>query len=242
MFLRRLVGALACAVLAGDMLALQRGAPAGQTAMLLQRLQGTVEYSAAADGTAVEVVGTQQIAADQYAITLVQSMAALKLPDSSVVSIGESTRVRAGEFLSAAAGPGSTIAIEGGSLHFAIKHPAGGQANYTFVTPTSTIAVRGTEGLIESQERYDSIAVIDGKENDVTVTAKDGQTYAVAPKTTLRLQRTPRGTIRPFVLAGIRSPAFRQFRPIVLANARARAQARQHAKGQPASKQGEKKH
>jgi hypothetical protein len=35
-----------------------------------------------------------------------------------------------------------------GKTRFAVQHPNGGKANYTFVTPTTQIAVRGTEGDI----------------------------------------------------------------------------------------------
>jgi hypothetical protein len=190
---------------------------------VLVRLQGLVEHAPAVDASPIPIVGVQQVAPDEYAITGAQSLGALKLPDSSVVSLGETTRVRAGEFLAGVNGPGSTITIEGGSLHFYIKHPEGAKANYTFVTPTAQVAVRGTEGMIESQGNFDSVAVVDGTEDDVVVTTKEGESYKVGPKKTLRLQRMRNGKVRPIMLEGIRSPGFRQFREIVIARARERA-------------------
>ena len=38
--------------------------------------------------------------------------------------------------------------VYNGKTRFKVEHPQGGKANYTFVTPTSTVGVRGTEGDI----------------------------------------------------------------------------------------------
>ena len=194
--------------------------------LLLQRVQGSVAYSTSEKGTAVAIVATQLIPPDDYAITGAKSLASLKLPDSSIVSLGEETRVRTGAFLTGKSGPGSTIAIESGAVHFNIVHPSGGQANYTFVTPTSSVAVRGTEGMIETEGQADSISVIDGKDNDVVVTTKDGQRFHLTANRTLRLERSAHGKIHSQVYNGYRAHGFGQFHKIMEANAARRARAK----------------
>jgi hypothetical protein len=189
--------------------------------IVLQRLQGLVEYSDSADATPVAITGSQQIAIDQYAITGAQSMGALKMADSSVISIGETTKVRAGDL---------QFAVENGSIHFLVKHAKGAKSNYTFVTPTAQIAVRGTEGMIESTAEYDSVAVVDGAADDVMVTMADGRTMYVPPQKTMRMRKMPTGRVRMVMMNGMRSPGFRQFAKIVAANARERNKAK--GKGQ----------
>ena len=38
--------------------------------------------------------------------------------------------------------------VDHGRVRFQVEHPKGGKADYTFMTPTTHIAVRGTEGDI----------------------------------------------------------------------------------------------
>jgi hypothetical protein len=85
-----------------------------------------------------------------YALTHVRLAALITMPDSSIVAIGEKTRVRVGAFNQTADGPGSTITVEQGTLRFDIRCPAGGTANYHFTTNTSQITVRGTVGLLSA--------------------------------------------------------------------------------------------
>ncbi|MDP9017278.1 MAG: FecR family protein, partial [Candidatus Eremiobacteraeota bacterium] len=113
----------------------------------LQRDRGSVSYQDAS-GASHPVSGKIVLADDVLALTGRASAASLNLPDSSVVALGENTRVRVGAFNTGQNGPGSTIRVEGGALKFAIKHPGGSRSNYTFQTPTSQIAVRGTEGFL----------------------------------------------------------------------------------------------
>jgi ferric-dicitrate binding protein FerR (iron transport regulator) len=81
------------------------------------------------------------------ATTAVESLATLRLRDSSEIRIGDLTSVRVGNLAAAGeATPGATIFMNRGAVRFAIKHPSGGRANYRFVTPTSTLGVRGTVG------------------------------------------------------------------------------------------------
>src|SRR5580698_9679264 len=109
----------------------------------LGRLKGVVGFATAPDAPLHQIVGKELIPDDDYAITGDRSAGILSLPDSSIVSIGEKTRVRVGAFNQTATGPGSTITVEQGTLRFDIRRPAGGTANYHFQTNTSQIAVRG---------------------------------------------------------------------------------------------------
>ena len=94
------------------------------------------------------VFGKIDLSDAALAVTLAQSRAQLILPDSSSIDIGATTRVRLGAFNAVDTGNPNVIVLELGALHFTIRHPAGGRANYRFVTPTSQIAVRGTDGYI----------------------------------------------------------------------------------------------
>jgi hypothetical protein len=81
------------------------------------------------------------------AITGDASLGKLQLPDSSVVTLGAQTRVQLAFFTQADVASAQFV-VYAGKTRFKVEHPEGAKANYTFVTPTSSIAVRGTEGDI----------------------------------------------------------------------------------------------
>ena len=115
----------------------------------LERVKGTVGWSTVASaGDFKQVFGKFDLPDDDFAVTKAQSAAVLAMPDSSLISLGENTSIQVGAFNNTAAGPGSTITVNSGSLRFEIKRPEGGVANYHFQTPTSQVAVRGTVGLL----------------------------------------------------------------------------------------------
>ncbi len=143
----------------------------------LAAVKGSVSYQAPGAG-AVPVVGTQIVADNATAITGSNSAANLTLPDSSVVSLGSNTNIVVGAFTTGVQGPGSTITVNNGALKFDIKHPAGGRANYSFQTPTSQIAVRGTVGILTVSSTQTQVACIACAKGDVTVTI-GLQTFAV---------------------------------------------------------------
>ncbi|MBV8282429.1 MAG: hypothetical protein JO347_10265, partial [Candidatus Eremiobacteraeota bacterium] len=67
-----------------------------------------------------------------------------------------------------------------GTLRFDIRRPAGGKSNYTFATPTSQIAVRGTVGLLSLDPAgQTTVACLTCAQGDVDVTTTVGtpQTY-----------------------------------------------------------------
>ncbi|HEV8020452.1 MAG TPA: FecR domain-containing protein [Candidatus Lustribacter sp.] len=146
---------------------------------LLGRLKGVVGFASAPGAQLHEVFGRELIPDDDYAITHENSAAILALPDSSIVAIGQNTRVRVGAFNQTADGPGSTITVEQGTLRFDIKRPAGGTANYHFQTNTSQIAVRGTVGLLSVLAGNTTVACLVCAADSVTVSVA-GQTLALA--------------------------------------------------------------
>lgn len=137
----------------------------------LQHVRGTIGYSTADTATDFKAVfGKFELPDDDFAVTRAQSAAVVALPDSSLVSLGENTTVKVGAFDNAAAGPGSTITLNGGSLRFDIRRPQGGVANYRFLTTTSAVGVRGTVGLLSFINGVTTVGCVACAADSVTVT------------------------------------------------------------------------
>ncbi len=145
----------------------------------LQRLKGTVGYQLSDAGQFNQVGAKYVLPDDAFAVTQNQSAALLQLPDSSLVALGQDTKVQVGAFNQTAAGPGSTITVAGGTLRFDIKRPQGKTANYRFITPTSTIGVRGTIGLLAFAGGQTTVACLACAADSVTITV-GGQSFALA--------------------------------------------------------------
>ena len=153
---------------------------AAGNSMQLQHVRGTIGYQAATDGTDFKpVFGKLDLPGEDFAVTRAQSAGVIAMPDSSLVSLGENTNVKVAAFENAAAGPGSTITVNGGALRFDIKRPQGGVANYRFVTTTSAVGVRGTVGLLSFVNGITTVGCLACAADSVTVTA-GGQTVALA--------------------------------------------------------------
>ena len=130
-------------------LALSGSSARAQTAdKVLTNLKGSVAYER--DGTAHPLVPSVRHALidTDYASTKDASQAQVALPDSSLVTLGSDTRVQMAFFNQTDIANAKFI-IYAGKARFEVQHPAGAQANYIFATPTSNIAVRGTEGDID---------------------------------------------------------------------------------------------
>jgi len=136
----------------------------------LARVAGTVQFQTAVDGAYHPLVGRIDLRDDATAVTLAQSRAQVTLLDSSTIDIGATTRVRLGAFNAVDSGKPNVVVLELGALHFTVRHPAGGRANYRFQTPTSQIAVRGTDGYIVTGPTGTDFYCVDCKPGDVTVT------------------------------------------------------------------------
>jgi hypothetical protein len=145
----------------------------------LRRVQGSIGYQTSAAAPFTPVFGRFDLPDDAVAVTQSKSTAELIMPDSSIVALGENTRVQVGAFDNAAAGPGSTLTVNGGALRFDVRRPAGGRANYRFVTATSQIAVRGTIGLLSFLGGNTTVACVVCAADSVSVTV-GGQTFALA--------------------------------------------------------------
>ncbi|GAC1388986.1 MAG: hypothetical protein NVSMB31_04140 [Vulcanimicrobiaceae bacterium] len=184
----------------------------GATDKQLQRERGTVSYQNP-DGTAHAVSGRIVLADDALALTGRASAATLSLPDSSVVALGENTRVKVGAFNSSQNGPGSTITVEGGALKFAIRHPAGGRSNYTFQTPTSQIAVRGTDGYLVVGVDGTQVVCTQCEPGDVRVTVlKTGIVTALVTGQVLTILNSGAGASGAVTsISNLNSPAVNQF-------------------------------
>ena len=114
---------------------------------VLANVKGSVAYER--DGTPHTIVPKvkQLIADNDYAVTQAASLGTVTLPDSSIVTLGSSTRVQMAFFNQTDIANAKFIVYQG-KTRFDVQHPAGGKANYIFVTPTSQVAIRGTEGDI----------------------------------------------------------------------------------------------
>jgi ferric-dicitrate binding protein FerR (iron transport regulator) len=142
-------------------------AASGATDKQLSRQKGSVTYIDASGATHA-VSGDVVVSDKATAQTGRASLALLSLPDSSEISLGENTRIKVEAFNSGTTA-GNTITVDGGALRFAIRHPAGAKSNYQFVTPTSQIAVRGTEGYLVVGDRGTQLVCTKCEPGDVTI-------------------------------------------------------------------------
>ena len=119
---------------------------------VLTNVKGGVSYER--DGTPHSLVPKvkQLLTDDDVAVTQTASQAQVALPDSSIVTLGATTRVQLAFFNQTDIANAKFVVYQG-KTRFEVAHPQGGKANYTFVTPTTQIAVRGTEGDIDVDAR-----------------------------------------------------------------------------------------
>ncbi|HEU5481440.1 MAG TPA: FecR family protein [Candidatus Tumulicola sp.] len=157
----------------------------------LQNQKGSVSYQIP-NGKPVPlgVNATIGLADRDFAITGGSSLAQILLPDSSGVLVGSDTRVQLAFFNQTQIATANFVVYQG-RVRFAVRHPHGAQANYTFKTATGSVGVRGTQGDIE----YDSSGALRVNVYElcdpnapVEVTTKGGKTYSVAAGQTLLAQ------------------------------------------------------
>lgn len=179
---------------------------------VLRRDAGLVTYKLPQTDP-ISLTGSAEVPDSVIATTAVESLATLQLRDSSEIRIGDRTTVRVGDLALAADNtPGATIFMDRGAVRFAIKHPAGGKANYRFVTPTSTLGVRGTIGYFIVGPAGQQIYCVKCESGDVSVTTSTG-TVEVLSGQTLDL-RTENGAITNSAIVPnrtINNPAIDQF-------------------------------
>src|ERR1700722_14823564 len=94
----------------------------------LARVKGVVGYQTSATSDFKPIFGRLDLPDDAYAVTKPNASAVLRLADSLEIDIGENTKVQIGAFNPAESGNQNTIVLNGGALHFNIRHPQGGQS------------------------------------------------------------------------------------------------------------------
>lgn len=156
----------------------------------LQNMHGTVRYQTpGASARSLAPNATTVLSDKSYATTGAQSLAAVGLPDSSRVLVGADTKVQL-TFFNQAEGNHANFIVYTGKVRFIVQHPAGAKADYTFKTPAGSVAVRGTEGDIESAAanvRVNVYEVCDASE-PVVVTIKGGQSFQLVAGQSLLAQ------------------------------------------------------
>jgi hypothetical protein len=178
----------------------------------LARVKGVVGYQASATGDFKPIFGRLDLPDDAYAVTKPNASAVLRLKDSSEIDIGENTKVQVGAFNPAESGNQNTIVLNGGALHFNIRHPQGGQSNYKFVTATSQIAVRGTEGFLIAGANGTQVVCVSCAAGDVSVQVGQ-QTVSIVTNQTLTVLGSNPLTATTSITANptVNNPAVNQF-------------------------------
>ncbi len=157
----------------------------------LQNVKGSVSYQAP-DKTPIPV-GVNAIVGvnDRYtAITGAESLGAVILADSSQVMVGSDSKVQLA-FFNQAGIASAKFVLYGGKVRFAVRHPKGAKANYTFQTATGSVAVRGTQGDISYDDNGNmlvNVYELCDPSMPVRVRLKDGQVYSVLAGQSLEAQ------------------------------------------------------
>lgn len=147
----------------------------------LQNMKGSVSYQTrSANAKPLAINSTVVLTNNDYAITGPSSLAAVGLPDSSRVLVGAESKIQLG-FFDQAATTTARFIVYNGKVRFIVQHPQGAKADYTFKTPTASVAVRGTEGDIESDGNTLRVNVYEVCDPNapVTVTTKDGKSFTL---------------------------------------------------------------
>jgi hypothetical protein len=178
----------------------------------LARVKGIIGYQDSATSSFKPIFGRLDLPDDAYAVTKPNGAAVLRLADSSEIDIGENTKVQVGAFNPAQSGNVNTIVLDGGALHFNIRHPQGGQSNYRFVTATSQIAVRGTEGFLVAGVNGTQVVCVSCAAGDVSVQVGQ-QTISVVSNQTLTVLGSNPLTATTSITANptVNNPAVNQF-------------------------------
>ncbi|MDP9017550.1 MAG: FecR family protein [Candidatus Eremiobacteraeota bacterium] len=146
----------------------------------LASLKGQVSYQHGVAKRPLALNASIVLADKDYAMTGADSRGAVTLPDSSVVTVGSETKIQMAFFNQTDIANAKFILYDG-KARFEVRHPQGSKANYTFSTPTASIAVRGTQGDIGVAK--DSLQVnvyeVCDQTMPVVVTTKSGEQFTV---------------------------------------------------------------
>jgi hypothetical protein len=178
----------------------------------LARVKGIVGYQMSDPGDFKAIFGKLDLPDNAFAVTKPNGQAVLRLKDSSEIDIGENTTVEVGEFNAVTSGQQNSIALKNGALHFNIRHPEGGQSNYKFVTATSQIAVRGTEGFLVAGASGTQVVCVSCAVGDVTVQVGNSTISVVTGQTLTVIGSSPLTAVSSVTTnSAINNPAINQF-------------------------------
>jgi hypothetical protein len=177
---------------------------------VLNRVKGGVGYQLAENGPFKPIFGPFDVPDDAFAVTQAGARGSLQLRDSSVIDLGERTSVQVGAFnMPGVTNQPNQITVNHGALKFTIHHPQGVRSNYTFSTPTSQIAVRGTEAYLVVGPKGTQVVCVDCAPGDVTITI-NGQPVSLQSGQTITISNTSPATYTVEKTVGFNS-ALRQF-------------------------------
>ena len=115
--------------------------------------------SAATSGTLLQI-GDFVVSSD--------GRAKIQLNDGSILSVGENSRMRIGDYQGAGNNFTTRLTMEGGTLR-ALYNKTVAQGRFEVETETAVAAVRGTDWLVEVTQARTSVALVQG---EVTVSGK----------------------------------------------------------------------
>jgi hypothetical protein len=156
----------------------------------LQNMHGNVSYQHGLSAAAPLAPSASTVIDDSdYAITGASSLAAIGLPDSSRVLVGAQSKIQL-SFFNQAESTSAKFLVYNGKVRFIVQHPKGAKADYTFATATGSVAVRGTEGDIETSGNDLTVNVYEvcDATQPVTVTTKGGQQFTLVAGQSLAAQ------------------------------------------------------
>jgi len=201
----------------GSMLAalLVMACPAGAaTDKFFTHVRGTTGVAVSKDGALTPVTGQIAVEDDQFAVTRDESNGLLTFPDSSEIALGPNTSVQVGGFSVAKGESGAKVTLVQGTMRFNVRRAQGAHSNYTFVTPTSAISVRGTIALVSAALNGDTIACLACAAGDVNVVVGahsfallTGQALSVSAAGAVTAGSIAAGVLQPFAGAGLSTSA-----------------------------------
>jgi hypothetical protein len=174
-------------------------------------VRGEVTFRLSEQDAPKRIVGSQILPDNAFASTAFKAAAEVRLPDSSIIQIGDNTNVQIGAFQPDGAS-GTVINLKSGALRFTIVHPAGKKSNYVFKTSTSQLAVRGTIAYLVAGPRGTQLYCVECAPGDITMTTSV-DTYSVVSGQTLNIRHVGDKAFDADILSNVRinNPAIDQF-------------------------------
>lgn len=166
------------------------------------RIQRGDAYYTAAPGVEVE--------ADDIVETGDNAAAQVEMNDGTILKLGANTRLLLADYKLDTDNSVLTAGLEvlSGWLRFAVAKLHGSDRRFDINTPTMTVGIRGTEGVIEAANERNGLLLEEGR---VAVRAADAGTMPVSAG-----QYIERAAGRPFARPGAVPAAFRARLPMIM--------------------------